>query len=218
MHHVFVETNWLYAYAAPAHRRQIDAVNLLDQARAGAIQMHLPALCLAEVRRPIQTKCQPRYEADAIRRFLLWAKTERIVSPDYVDLTREVLERFEKRVLSELKQVDATLASLRHTPGLEVFPLNEAMLQQAADLSDLDLALEPFDQAVLAAVLIRSAELRNTGETELSFCEIDTDLQPWNKKGKAKQPLTSLYDAAFVWVYGDFDMRTPERPDDWPER
>ena len=30
MRHVFVETNWVYAYAAPAHHKRLDAVELLE--------------------------------------------------------------------------------------------------------------------------------------------------------------------------------------------
>jgi hypothetical protein len=51
--------------------------------------------------------------------------------------------------------------------------------------------------------------MRDDGEEEFYFCELDGDLQPWDKKGAAKQPLTSLYDRARVWVYQDFSMNYP---------
>ena len=51
---------------------------------------------------------------------------------------------------------------------------------------------------------------------DLSFCEVDADLQPWDKNGNPKQPLTQLFDHAGVWVYGDFGLSSPERPADWP--
>ena len=89
------------------------------------------------------------------------------------------------------------------------------MLERAVELSALYLSLKPFDQAILA-VLVRAEELRGAGETDLCFCETDADLQPWDKHGRAKQPLTDLYDTAIVWVYGDFDLRAPERPESWP--
>jgi hypothetical protein len=130
-------------------------------------------------------------------------------------MTREVLDRFEQQVHAELKQLDDTLASLRREPGIEVFPLNENMLKRAVDLCTLDLSLKPFDQAILAAVLVRAEELRRAGEADLCFCETDTDLQPWDRRGDAKQPLTDLYDAAALWVYSDFDLRAPERPENW---
>jgi hypothetical protein len=152
-------------------------------------------------------KCQPRLEADAVRRFLLRAQTEGAISHDQDRITRQVLDRFEQQVHTELRQLDSTLVSLRGEPGLEVFPLNENMLERAVDLSTLSLSLRPFDQAILAAILVRAEELRDAGETDVCFCEIDADLQPWDKRGGSKQPLMGLYDAADVWVYGDFEFR-----------
>jgi hypothetical protein len=60
-------------------------------------------------------------------------------------------------------------------------------------------------------------ELGTARETDLCICEADADLQPWDENSDPKQPLTGLYDAASIWVYGDFDMRAPERPDIWPK-
>ena len=91
------------------------------------------------------------------------------------------------------------------------------MLMRVVDLTALDLSLNPFDQAILAAVLVRAEELWEAGERDLCFCEIDSDLQPWDKRGDPKRPLKALYDAARVWVYGDFEFRDQERPDNWPE-
>jgi hypothetical protein len=76
MRHVFVETNWVFGYAAPAHHKRLDAVELMARARANEVRIHLPAPCLTEARQPIMRKCQPRNEADAIRQFLLRAKAE----------------------------------------------------------------------------------------------------------------------------------------------
>lgn len=213
MRHVFVETNWVFGYAAPAHHKRSDAIALFERARANEVQLHLPALCLTEARSPILSKCQPRYEADAIRRFLLRAKSEGIVTPEQERATREVLDSFERQVGEELRQVDGIIASLRAHPGLEVFPLNERMLKRAVELSELDLSLKPFDQAILAAVLVRAEELRSAGSLDLCFRETDADLQPWDKRGAAKRPLTDLYDAIQMWVYEDFDLNSPGRPD-----
>jgi hypothetical protein len=162
-------------------------------------------------------KCQPRNEGDAIRQFLLRAKAEQTVSPDQERAAREVLDRFEQQVRGELRQLDDVLKSIRTAPGLELFPLKEHMLDRAIDLAQTDLSLEPFDQAILAAILGRAVELRSQGETELCFCVTDADLQPWDKRGNAKDLLTKLYDEALIWVYGDFGMNAPERPDNWPD-
>ena len=201
-----METNWVFAYAAPAHHRNLKAVDLRNRAQAGEIQMHLPAQCLSEARRPILTKCQPRNEADAIRQFLQRATAEQTVSPEHCRVT----------VRAELKELDDTINSLLSAKGLDVFPLNDKMLERAAQLSTFDLSLGPFDQAILAAVLVRAEELRAAGETDVCFCETDADLQAWDKKDNSKQPLTNLYASAFLWIYGDFNMKAPERPDNWP--
>jgi hypothetical protein len=77
------------------------------------------------------------------------------------------------------------------------------------------LELNPFDHAVLAATLVTAERLRDAGEADVSFCELDSDLQPWDRAGGARSPLRQLYDAARAWVYGDFEMRSPPRPDGW---
>jgi hypothetical protein len=194
MRHVFVETNWVFDYAAPGHHKSLDAVALLNRARANDLQLYLPALCLTEARHAIMNKCQPRYEANAIRQFLARAKSEQTASPDQERAAREVLYLFERQVQTEIAQVDDVLASLHKMPGLELFPLNERMLERAIALTQSDLWLKPFDQAILAAILVRAEELRAAGETDLCFCEMDADLQPWADRGGAKQPLTSFYD------------------------
>ena len=127
-----------------------------------------------------------------------------------------MLDRFEQQVRGELRQLDDVLRSIRTEPGLDLFALNEDMLERAIKLAQTDLSLKPFDQAILAAILGRAEHLREQGETELCFCVTDADLQPWDRRGNAKQPLTKLYDEAFIWVYGDFSMNAPERPHPWP--
>jgi hypothetical protein len=85
------------------------------------------------------------------------------------------------------------------------------------ELSFQNLDLEPFDQAILAAVLVRAEALPHQGADDVSFCELDGHLQPWDKNGRSKQPLTALYDSAGVWVYGDFAMESPPRRPGFPE-
>lgn len=215
MLHVFVETNWVFDYAAPGHHKGLEAVSLLERARANELQLHIPALCLTEARHAIMNKCQPRHEVKAIRQFLTRARSEQAVSPEQERATREVLFLFERQIQAEIAKIDEVLGTLHATPWLEQFPLSESMLERAIGLARSKLFLKPFDQAILAAVLVRAEELGATGETDLCFCEMDADLQPWDNSGGAKQPLTSLYDKARVWVYGDFNMTPPERPNGW---
>jgi hypothetical protein len=75
------------------------------------------------------------------------------------------------------------------------------------------LDLGSFDQAVLAAVLVRAEELRSEAGSEFAFCKLDSDLQPWDKDGRRKETFADLYDAAGVWVYAGFVMNIPRRPE-----
>lgn len=218
MLHVFVETNWIFAYAAPAHRRTPAACELLARAGRSELMLHVPAFCLVEARRTIRQKCQPRGEADAIRQFVQWAATERRLESGEVDSVLRTLDMFESNVQRELADLDKSLERLRQHAGLEFFALNDNQLKLSVDLG-FSCDLQPFDQSVLAAVLgradvIRAAEPKAT----FAFCELDGDLQPWDKEGRSKQALTACYDPRGIWVYGDFDMTRPPRPRHWPPR
>lgn len=220
MRHVFVETNWVVAYAAPAHHKlQVPAAtDLLERAAVGEILLHLPSICISEARRPIQERFQVRTEADRIRQFVLWAKDQAYVNDEEAEATRRVLQKMENRVKHDLSQLETTLAELRLKKGLEIFDLSQQMSERCTELSFLKLDIEPFDQMILAAVLVRAEELLHAGETDISFCELDAHLQPWDKNRDLKQPLASLYDAAQVWVYGDFLLQAPARKHGGPAK
>lgn len=215
MLHVFIETNWVVDYAAPAHYRDSTAVQLLERARSGEFRLHLPSICLSEARPPIRDKPQSRH-VTTIRDFLKWAGKHALVAAEDGDATRRVLNLFQGRVRADLDELDHTLESLARESALDVFPLDTAMLEKTISLTFEKLVLGPFDQAVLAAVLVRSEVLRSEGETEFAFCELDAHLQPWDKENNRKEPLASLYDAAYVWVYGDFALKAPQQPGGWP--
>jgi predicted nucleic acid-binding protein len=213
MKNVFVETNWVVDYCAPAHRRVLAAVKLLQDANSGKITLHLPAPCLTEARSVIRTKFQPN-EANRLREFLKWAKSERHLGAAQVESTRQVLDQFERLVKQDLDNLEVRLDKLKAEKGLEVFPLDEQMLEKSVALAT-EVELKPFDNSILAAILTRADNLRKRGETELAFCELDGDLQPWDKNGNTKPVLTRLYDDGRVWVYGDFTLTTPEPGADW---
>jgi predicted nucleic acid-binding protein len=201
---VFVETNWVVDYAAPAHHKVPEAGRLLNRAADAEIRIYLPAICISEARRPLQEKYQVRSTADRVRKFLRWARQEGALDSSDEEAVRRVLDRMESKVRTDLDNLDNVLQSLRNHPGLEVFDLTQAMLEKCTELSFLNLGLEPFDQAILAAVLVKADELMTQGFTDLAFCEPDSDLQPWSKSGPRKDALTKLYDDAEVWVYEDF--------------
>jgi hypothetical protein len=213
MKHVFVETNWVVDYCAPAHRRVLAAVKLLEEANSQEISLHLPAPCITEARAAIRTKFQPT-EANRLREFLKWAKTGGHLDGEQVESTRHVLDQFERLVKQDLDNLEARLNQLKAEKGLEIFPLTEQMLERSVSLA-VEIELKPFDNSILAAILVRANELKNEGAGDLAFCELDGDLQPWDKNGNTKPVLTRLYDDARVWVYGDFTLTTPEPHADW---
>jgi hypothetical protein len=214
--HVFVETNWVVAYAAPAHHKVYAATELLKRANEGKIKLYLPSICIAEARRPISEKSQVRLEADRIRRFLLWAKQDGVIDTETDQTVRTVLDKMEARVKDELEKLDDVFLALRKHKGLEIFDLNQPMCEYCAELSHYRLNLNPFDQAILAAVLVKSDELRKSGVDVFAFCEADSDLQPWDKIGNPKPPLVTLYDDRKIWVYQDFLLQEPKIRTGWP--
>ncbi len=110
MQHVFVETNWLVGYAAPAHQKIYAAVQPLQKANRGEVQLYIPSICLAECRRPLREKFQVRSEADRVRRFLLWAKEMKIVAAAVDETVRKTLDQMEGLVKRDLGQLDELLA------------------------------------------------------------------------------------------------------------
>lgn len=178
--------------------------------------LHLPSLSVAEARTSMPRRYQPQSEIATLHGFLSWARTTGRLTADHTEVTLRLVNQLDAFVLGELKRLPNTLDMLRSRRNLEIFALNDAMLERAVDLAFTDLWLKPFDQSLLAAVLVRAGELWNAGERDLSFCERDQDLQPWDRAGNRKSPLIELYEAAHVWVYEDFTLTKPARPPDWP--
>jgi predicted nucleic acid-binding protein len=213
LRHVFVETNWLVAYGEPAHHKIPAAIELLQRANRGEVKLYLPAICMAECRRPIREKFQVKQEADRVRKFLLWAKSNGNVDSASDQTVRHTLDRMESMVQRDLDQLNALLENLRREQGLEIFNMDEQMLELSAEFSHL--GLQPFDQAILASILVKAKTLRESGVEDFAFCELDSDLQPWDRIGESKEPLASFYDQAGIWVYQDFLLNQPERPTGW---
>ncbi len=218
MRHVFVETNWVVDWASPAHHQAPAAADLLERAERGELRLHLPSICLHEARNPIRKNCQPRNEADTIRKFLLWATDKQLISSEEDHCVRVVLGMFQNTIAQQLDGLLDSLDSLRRRGGVEVFPLDDDIFVRTAELSGFELELNPFDQAILAAVLVGAERLLAQGEDDISFCELDHHLQPWDKHGKPKRLLRELYDRRRIWVYGDFLLSEPEPYDGWPQQ
>jgi hypothetical protein len=214
--HVFVETNWVVDSYAPRHLKVPAALELLKAANAGALSLHLPGLCLSEARSAIRRKFQPRNQADPIRTYLRWARSEGQLTPDADETVRRTLDTYENEVQNHLEHLEEAIAGARNEKGVSVFALTEEMHEKAITLSLEKLELQPFDSSILASILTRADQLRKADpQVEMCFCEMDGDLQPWDKNGKPKPILAGLYDESRVWVYSDFTMTSPERPPNW---
>lgn len=218
MLHVFVETNWVVDCTAPAHNKVQAALDLLGRGAGGEIQLHLPSICLAESRNPLHSKFQTRHAADRLRQFVTWAVLANRLTAEQAGVIRNGIDLMENLVKTDLQKIEVTLRDLKQARGLEIFSMSEAMLARSTELCFELPDLKPYDQAVLAAVLVRAEELLKSGERELVFCELDSDLQPWDKIGDSKTKLTELYDRANVWVYGDYLLQAPEMPAGWHNR
>jgi hypothetical protein len=192
------------------------AQRLLARAANREVRLHLPSICLNEARHAITRRCQPRGECDAVRGYVAWALDHGQLTSADAATVRRVVDGFEQKVKRELALLGSALAELRQQPeAIHVFALDDEMLARAAEIGAMDWRMEPFDQAILAAVLVTGERLRDAGEEDVCFCELDGDLQPWDKGGNAKQPLLGLYEAAKVRVYGGSELDAASRPHGW---
>ncbi|HYO66331.1 MAG TPA: hypothetical protein VEU33_09635, partial [Archangium sp.] len=131
------------------------------------------------------------------------------LSAEHAELITQVLELYGATVSHELRTLHDTLEEVRNATGVAAFALSEDMLECAIQLRATGPSgLKPFDEAILAAVLVKARALREQhgGDPnfELAFCTLDGDLQPWTKERARLEPLASLYEQAGLRVYGDF--------------
>jgi len=201
---VLVETNWVVDVTAPGHLQSPQAIRLLQQADAGEFVLYVPAICLVEARETVPRRFAPRSRSEDFRKFVRWARDEGRLNIADATAAFRVFEQFDQLVASELMKVSERLEALAHHPGLTIFPLSEAMLERQVSIGAMEVSLKPFDLAILAAVLVKSEQLQQEGNPWVGFCELDSDLQPWDKFGARKAILSDLYNNARTWVYPDF--------------
>jgi len=214
MRHVFVETNWLHDYAAPAHHKVPEAVELLERAKRGEFKLHIPNACFREARQSIHTKCQP-VDGPGIHRYIRWAHRNGELNDEQTEQAHQLADRYVQAINKELSNVPSILPNVARLSCVEVFAFDDEMLDFANQLALTKAAQKPFDHAILAGILVASSRLWKQGERGISFAEIDSDLQPWGPKGGPKDELRKLYDDAHIWVYGDFTLQFPARRADF---
>jgi len=212
--HVFVETNWVHDYAAPAHHKVPDAVRLLERAQQGEFTLHIPNASFAEARQSIQSKCQA-VDGPGIHRYIRWAHKTGELDQAQASAAHNLAEKYVQSINGELIEVPKMLKELAGLPCVNMFALDDTMLELANQLALTKVALKPFDHAILSGVLVSSSRLWAQGERGISFAEMDNDLQPWGQRGAPKDDLRKLYNDAHVWVYGDFTLQFPPRRADF---
>ena len=213
---VFVETNWVVDIVAPAHLQSQQASQLLSLAEAGEFELYLPAIGLTEARETIPRRFTPRSRSEDLRKFVKWAKRQGKLTTEDANAAFRVFNQFDGLVANELTKVPERLISLAKHPNLNVFPLSESMLERQVSIGAMDTSLKPYDMAVLAAILVRAEDLQQQGYSWVGFCELDSDLQPWDKNGVLKPILSDLYKASRIWVYRDFLVEdVDELPQIW---
>ncbi len=197
MRHVFVETNWLHDYAAPAHHKVPDAVKLLERAQRGEFILHIPNVSFGEARQAIQSKCQP-IDGPGIHRYIRWTQKNGQLNEEQARDAHQLADKYVQSINNELTAVPSVLKEVASLPCVRMFAFDDEMLDLANQLALTKVAQKPFDHAILAGVLVSSSRLWNQGDRGISFAEIDSDLQPWGQKGAFKDDLRKLYDDAHV--------------------
>jgi hypothetical protein len=177
--------------------------------------LHVPAIALSEAHKVIRG-LSPRVDLDRIKAFVRDQRNNSTLDDSSATVVVEVLSKFQQHVESEKREAPRRVAGLLQEPVIDIFALDEqSLIRSTAIAAETGLGLQSFDLSILAAVLVRGAVLHAAGE-EVSFCTLDADLQPWDKKGVRKQELADLFDRAGVWVYRDFVLTAPERTGAWP--
>jgi hypothetical protein len=203
MKHVFVETNWVFDLCAPAHRATPEAQGLVHRASRGELVLHVPSAALREGGNAIRQKCQPKATKE-LGDFRRWALVERRISAATASEAAAFFDAYIVSVEADMATLDARIDAIRTQTGIDVFALDDRMLDRAIALRAAVATLKPFDEAILAAVLVKAGDLKATGAMDLWFCDLDGDLVPVDKKGNQRKELVALYAAAGITVRQDF--------------
>jgi hypothetical protein len=203
--HVFVESNWIVDVCVPTFRRSPEAVALLDHAARGDVQIHIPHICFREAKAVILRKHQPK-EHSPLQQFRKWAKDQQLIDESASATVNSFLQIFSNTVTTELTRLDQRLTEIENARGVDVFALDEQMLERSIELRTEvpDPPLKPFDEAILAAVLVRATSL--APDARRAFCTLDLDLSPI-VRGSVRKHLKAIYDAAQIDVRTTFDLR-----------
>lgn len=116
----------------------------------------------------INIKCQPGRELKGLYEYIALNRSR--LPPDEITNAANLLARYELDYIQDFDGAPARIQSLiQMSPYVDVFPLNEAMLQYSLRPEIIFLDLKPFDQAILSAVIVRSLEIRSAGEAVVDW-------------------------------------------------
>lgn len=119
------------------------------------------------------------------------------------DQAQQFIDAYLAAMKSDLDRLATRISEIASLPGVEVFALSDEMLERAISLRSEVPNLKPFDEAILAGILVRAARIPRTG-AQIFFCDLDGDLVPSDRKGQSRPELHRLYSAAGITVRQDF--------------
>ncbi len=132
MKHVFVESNWVYGFCSPRHRRKPEAQRLRERAERGDLRVYIPGICLREGSEAVRRRCQPRF--GNLGDYRRSAEQRGVVSAEDAAVVMRFFDQYERDVVQDLDEIDARLDRLRATHGVEAFALSETMLDRVLQL------------------------------------------------------------------------------------
>ena len=169
----------------------------------GDLVLHVPAVALREGGNAIRQKCQPTASKE-LREFRRWAVAEGKLGAATASEAATFLTAYVTSVESGMATLEARIDEIRTLAGVDVFALDDRMLDRAIALRTEVASLKPFDEAILAAVLVKVGDVRASGATDVWFCDLDGDLVPVDRKRNPRKELAALYAAAGITVRQDF--------------
>lgn len=173
MKHVFLETNWIISFLAPAWFHDATAASLLQRHLDGAIRIYVPVVAIHEARKKLPNWSPKQVkDFDNLANWLVQGKLE--LAQDLKEARERghsALQAFEKNWQHRLLELCKTLEG-------SIFPYRESSMELQIELAKKPIHLDPFDQAILCSVVSEALLIRGADSgAEVLFCTKDSHLQ-----------------------------------------
>jgi hypothetical protein len=142
-------------------------------------------------------------QAKVLQQFRRWAQSTELIDGLTALVTNEFLNQFVNHTNAALANLSARIDEVANTRGVHVYALSEPMLERALALRATLDNLGPFDEAILAAIVVRAEALRDRGPI---FCTRDRDLSALTRQREPRPEFASLYAEAGLSVRTDFQV------------